>query len=62
MLAAELSAHREQLLKLARWQVGVFDLLQAGNAGEPLHPWLRAPRQLLAFERNAGAYRPEEVA
>lgn len=51
-----------QLQRLARWQVGTFDLLQGGNAGEPLHRSLRAPRQLLAFLRERGSYVPHEVA
>lgn len=53
---------RGQLQKLARWQVGTFDLLQGGNAGEPLHRSLRASRQLIAFLRERGSYVPHEVA
>ena len=32
----------EQLDKLSRWLVGTFDLVQGGNAGDPLHRVLRA--------------------
>ena len=53
---------RGELQKLARWQVGTFDLLQGGNAGEPLHRSLRASRQLIAFLRERGSYVPHEVA
>ena len=44
------------------WLVGTFDMVQGGKAGDPLHPTLRAPRQLVAFERSFGTFTPREVA
>ena len=57
-----LTLSEEQARRLGRMLVGWHDLLQAGNSGEPLHPSLQAPRQLLRFEQRSGTFIAEEIA
>ena len=53
-LSAQLT--EEMLSELSTWLVGSFDLVQAGNAGEPLHPTLRPPRRMLGFDSVRGEF------
>ena len=46
----------------AKWLVGSLDLTQAGNSGEPLHPSLNAPQQLLLWHHRIGNFSPNPVA
>jgi hypothetical protein len=54
-----------QLRQLAECHVAELDLVQAGNAHEPLHPVfarvLRAPAQLLAWDNEMGTYQHERL-
>ena len=51
-----------QLKQLVRFHVATFDLVQAGNAGEPLHPLLAAPRQLIRWNNRRGTFSAEELS
>ena len=55
-----LSAVQAQLA--ARWLVGSLDLTQAGNSGEPLHPSLNTPQQLLQWHHITGSFSPNQIA
>lgn len=58
----ELTLTALEVRQLSRVQVGWFDLLQAGNSGEQLHPSFEAPQQLLEFEHRAGTFRSAPIA
>ena len=58
--AFEVRLDHEQVQLVARWVVGSLDLVQAGCAGEPLHPSLHAPLQLMSFSDHAkGIFTPQ---
>ena len=57
----ELTLSESEVQRLSRLLVGWLDLLQAGNSGEPLHPSLKAPQQLLEFEHQTGIFRAKSI-
>lgn len=60
--AQPLTLDAPHLASLTAWQVATFDLVQAGNAHEPLHPLLRAPTQILRWDSHGGTYSSAHIA
>ena len=58
----EYAIDASNLARLTAWQVATFDLLQAGNAHEPLHPLLRAPEQMVRWDNEKGTYASAHIA
>ena len=51
----------ELIERLSEWHVASLDLVQNGNAHEPLDPTIRAPKQVVDWDHRAGVFKPARV-